>query len=314
MNIKKIFTLVIFMTTLITNAQIKLTGVVKDSIGPLEMANVIALDTVSKKIVSYGFTDANGQYKLDLQKNTVYNIKISYIGLKSVDDYVKTLDADLVKNYKMPVRIEGDTIIYNADSFKNGSERKLEDVLEKLPGVEVNDAGEIEVEGKVVEKIMVDGKEFFSGDTKLATKNIPSNAVDKIQVLRNYGDVSQLRGVQDNQDRVAINIKLKEGKKNFWFGDVTAGLGNATNDDLYLFQPKLFYYTPKYTINIIGDLNNLGDVVLDRNDIRGFGGGFRSQSPSNGTNLSIGSAKCKFKKRQSNRNQIKCNKLQLLTN
>ena len=79
------------MTTLITNAQIKLTGVVKDSIGPLEMANVIALDTVSKKIVSYGFTDANGQYKLDLQKNTVYNIKISYIGLKSVDDYCKNI-------------------------------------------------------------------------------------------------------------------------------------------------------------------------------------------------------------------------------
>ena len=89
MKIKKILTLVIFMTTLITNAQIKLTGVVKDSIGPLEMANVIALDTVAKKIVSYGFTDANGQYKLDLQKNTVYNIKISYIGLKSVDDYCK---------------------------------------------------------------------------------------------------------------------------------------------------------------------------------------------------------------------------------
>ena len=126
MNIKKILTLVIFMTTLIASAQIKLTGVVKDSIGPLEMANVIALDTVSKKIVSYGFTDANGQYKLDLKKNTVYNIKISYIGLKSVDDFVKTLDADLVKNYKMsndnmldeitivskmPVRIEGDTII-----------------------------------------------------------------------------------------------------------------------------------------------------------------------------------------------------------
>ena len=106
----------------------------------LEMANVIALDTVAKKIVSYGFTDANGQYKLDLQKNTVYNIKISYIGLKSVDDFVKTTDSDVVKNYKMsndnmldeitivskmPVRIEGDTIIYNADSFKNGSEAKV---------------------------------------------------------------------------------------------------------------------------------------------------------------------------------------------
>ena len=260
MNIKKIFTLVIFMTTLITNAQIKLTGVVKDSIGPLEMANVIALDTVAKKIVSYGFTDANGQYKLDLQKNTVYNIKISYIGLKSVDDFVKTTDSDVIKNYKMsndnmldeitivskmPVRIEGDTIIYNADSFKNGSERKLEDVLKKLPGVEVNDAGEIEVEGKVVEKIMVDGKEFFSGDTKLATKNIPSNAVDKIQVLRNYGDVSQLRGVQDNQDRVAINIKLKEGKKNFWFGDVTAGLRECYKRRFISFSAKIILLYPK---------------------------------------------------------------------
>ena len=212
MKIKKIFILVIFMTTIITNAQIKLTGVVKDSIGPLEMANVIALDTVSKRIVSYGFTDANGLYKLDLKQNTVYNIKISYIGLKSVDDYLKTTDTDVIKNYKMsndnmldeitivskmPVRIEGDTIIYNADSFKNGSERKLEDVLKKLPGVEINDAGEIEVEGKVVEKIMIDGKEFFSGDTKLAAKNIPSNAVDKIQVLRNYSNVSQLSGVQN---------------------------------------------------------------------------------------------------------------------
>ena len=89
------------MTTLITNAQIKLTGVVKDSIGPLEMANVIALDTVSKRIVSYGFTDANGLYKLDLKQNTVYNIKISYIGLKSVDEFIKTAEVDLVKSYTM---------------------------------------------------------------------------------------------------------------------------------------------------------------------------------------------------------------------
>jgi hypothetical protein len=191
---------------------------------------------------------------------------------------------------KMPVTIKGDTIIYNADSFKNGSERKLGDVLEKLPGVEINDDGEIEVQGKVVEKIMVDGKEFFSGDTKLATKNIPSNAVDKIQVLRNYSNVNQLSGVQNNQDRVAINIKLKEGKTNFWFGDVTAGAGNSSDTGLYLFQPKLFYYTPKYTINVIGDLNNIGDVVLSRRDVRSFGGGFQSQSPSNGTNINIADA------------------------
>ncbi len=303
---KKILLFAIFMVSWVSTAQINYSGVVKDSIGePLEMANVIALDTVANRIASYGFTDAKGVFKLDLAKNTVYNIKISYVGFKEISEFVTTKEVNMSKNYtmyednmleginivsKMPVTIKGDTIIYNADSFKNGSERKLKDVLEKLPGVEINDAGQIEVEGKAVEKIMVDGKEFFSGDTKLATENIPSNAVDKIQVLRNYSNVSQLSGVQNNQDRVAINIKLKEGKKNFWFGDISAGGGQSQDETLYLFQPKLFYYTPKYTINIIGDVNNIGDVVISRRDARSFGGNFRSQSPSNGTNINISNA------------------------
>ena len=173
-------------------SQVQLTGVVKDSIGtPLEMANVIALDTVAKRIVSFGFTDAKGNFKLDLKTNTTYNVKISYIGYSEISQFVKTKESNQSFNFtmnedkmldgitivsKMPVTVKGDTIIYNADSFKNGSERKLEDVLKKLPGVEINDAGEIEVEGKAVEKITVDGKDFFSGDTKLASKNIPSNA------------------------------------------------------------------------------------------------------------------------------------------
>jgi hypothetical protein len=303
---KKLLLLAIFMVTFFTSAQIKLSGVVKDSIGePLEMANILAINKVTKKMASYGFTDANGNYKLELAVNTTFDVKISYVGMKTSDFVLETKSNDIIKNIflkydnsldginiisKMPVTISGDTIIYNADSFQNGTERKLEDVLKKLPGVEINAAGEIEVEGKRVEKIMIDGKEFFSGDTKLASKNIPSSAVDKIQVLRNYSNVSQLSGVQNNQDRVAINIKLKEGKKNFWFGDITAGAGDSPDTGLYLFQPKLFYYSPKYTINVIGDVNNIGDVVLSRSDARGFGGNFQSQSPSNGTNINIADA------------------------
>ena len=292
------------MVTGVSSAQIKLSGIVKDSIGdPLEMANVVAIDTVAKRIASYGFTDAKGNYKLELRKNTVYNVRISYVGMQTANLVFKTGEADLVKSVtlaydnaldeinivsKMPVTIKGDTIVYNADSFKNGSERKLEDVLKNIPGVEINDAGEIEIEGKAVEKVMIEGKDFFDGDTKLATKNIPSNAVDKIEVLKNFGDVSQLRGVQNNQDRVAINIKLKEGKKNFWFGDVTVGAGDAPDETLYLLQPKLFYYSPKYSLNVIGDVNNLGEVALNNRDIRNFGGGFRSQSQGNGTNINLG--------------------------
>jgi len=297
---------VLFFITTLSHAQIRFTGIVKDSLEiPLEMANAIAIDTITKAIHSYGFSDANGVFMLNLKKNKTYNIKVSYIGFKSVDEFITTTTDDIVKNYlmafdntldeieivsKMPVTVKGDTIIYNADSFKNGTERKLEDVLKNLPGVEVNDDGQIEVEGKRVEKITVDGKEFFSGDTKLASKNIPSNAVDKIQVLRNFTNVGQLSGVQDNQDRVAIDIKLKKGKDKFWFGDVYSGAGASPNDNLYLFQPKLFYYTPKYTLNFIGDVNNLGEAVLNRRDLRNLNGGFVSQSPSNGTNINLASA------------------------
>ena len=90
-----------------------------------------------------------------------------------------------------------------------------------------------------------------------------------------------------------------------------AGAGNSADTDLYLFQPKLFYYTPKYTINVIGDVNNLGDVVLSRRDLRSFGGSFRSQSPSNGTNINIGDAGIGFlsagaRNANQNRNEVVC--------
>ncbi|MHA7842667.1 MAG: carboxypeptidase regulatory-like domain-containing protein [Winogradskyella sp.] len=289
-----------------TFAQIKMQGVVKDSIGtPLELANVIAINQETNGLESYAVTNDKGKYILSLGKNGKYKLQVSYIGLTTYEEIISTAETDITKDftlmpdnaldaveltYEMPVTIKGDTLIYNADSFKNGSERKLEDVLAKLPGVEINDDGQIEVEGKAVSKIMVEGKDFFDGDTKLATKNIPSNAVDKVQVLRNYAEVGQLRGVQNNQDNVAINIKLKEGKKNFWFGDVTAGAGAAPspNDELYLVQPKLFYYSPKYSINLIGDMNNIGEVALTNRDLRGFGGGFRLPSRTSGTNINLG--------------------------
>ena len=187
------------------------------------MANAIAINMVTKKLDSYGFTDANGNFKLNLKKNTTYSIKVSYIGFKTTDIIVKTEEVDLSKDvslgiddtldevnvtYKMPVTVKGDTIVYNADSFKNGTEKKLGDVLENLPGVEVNDDGEIEVEGKTVKKIMVEGKDFFDGDTKIATKNIPADAIDKIEVLKNHSEVGQMRSVTDNEDNIVINICL----------------------------------------------------------------------------------------------------------
>ena len=320
----KISFIVMFCLTNITFSQIKMQGVVKDSIGTsLELANVIAINQETKTLQSYGITDQSGRYKLSLSKNTSYSIQVSYIGMKTFTEAISTKEDDITKDvvlqpdnaldaveltYEMPVSVKGDTLIYNADSFKNGTERKLEDILEKLPGVEINDDGQIEVEGNVVSKLMVNGKDFFDGDTKLATKNIPSNAVDKVQVLRNYSEVGQLSSVTNNQDNVAINIKLKEGKENFWFGNVTAGAGASPDSELYLLQPKLFYYSPKFSLNFIGDLNNTGELALTRRDIRGFGGGFRSPSRSSGTSINLGDNGLGFLTTQNNALEIE-NKL-----
>ena len=298
-------------------AQIKLEGVVKDSIGnPLDLANVVAINQETKALDAYGITNDQGRYKLSLKKNASYKLQVSYIGMKTGEELFESKDADIVKNftlkndntldeinlvYEMPVVVRGDTLIYNADSFNKGTERKLGDVLKNLPGVEINDDGQIEVEGKVVTKVMVEGKEFFDGDSKLATQNIPSNIVDKIQVLKNYAEVDQLSGVTNNQDNVAINIKLKEGKTNFWFGNVTFGGGASNQNALYLIQPKLFYYSPKYSINTITDLNNIGEVAFTRRDYFNFTGGFRNPSRSSGTNINLGSNNLGFLTVQNNR-------------
>ena len=315
------FTLALLLVSSIGLSQVKLQGVVRDSLGsPLELANVIAINKQSSALESFSVTTEDGKFMLSLSKNQTYNMQVSYIGMKTFEQEISTQEQDIIKDfnlsldnnldaielsYEMPVTVRGDTLIYNADSFKNGSERKLEDVLKNLPGVEINEDGQIEVEGKVVNKLMVNGKDFFDGDTKLASKNIPSKAVDKIQVLRNYSEVGQLSGVTNNQNNVAINIKLKEGKENFWFGTVTAGGGVSEDDALYLAQPKLFYYSPKFSLNFIGDLNNTGETALSRRDIRSFGGGFRAPSNTSGTSINLGDNSLNFLTNQKDALEVK---------
>ena len=319
---KHLFLLFIFTNSVIFS-QIKMTGKVTDSIGtPLELANIILINSESNSLETFAMSDDKGNYKLSLKKNTSYNLQVSYIGMSTFSQMLMTKDDDIFKNfslqsnnqldaveltYEMPVVISGDTLVYDADSFKTGTERKLEDVLKNLPGVEINDDGEIEVEGKAVTKVMVEGKDFFDGDSKIASKNIPSNAVDKVQILKNYAEVGQLSSVQNNQDNIAINIKLKKGKDKFWFGNILAGSGESPNYtqnqdlDLYIFQPKLFFYSPKYSINVIGDLNNIGEQAFTRRDYWNFSGGFNRPSGKSGTNISLGNNNLSFLQLQNNR-------------
>ncbi len=304
---KNTILIALFFITSISFAQsVKLEGLITDSktVG-LEMANVMAVNKATKAMDSYAITNDKGKFLLNLKPNTTYSLKISYLGMQNKELEITTTSENSIKNIaleeggieldgveivrEMPVSIKGDTIVYNADSFKSGTERKLEDILKKLPGVEVNADGEIEVEGKKVSKLMVEGKDFFDGDTKLGVKNIPADAIDKIQVLRNYSEIGALKGVENNQDNVAMNIKLKSGKKNFWFGDMTAGIGVAHEESRYLINPKLFYYSPKYSINLITNFNNIGELPLTVQDYFKFTGGFRGMMQKGGSSFNVSS-------------------------
>ena len=284
----------------LVNAQrITVNGQVTDSLNnPLELSNVIAINPRTKAITSYAITDSEGRYKLLLNRDSLYLLKASYLGyqpwektirpggdmmqqiiLKPAPDQLD--EVELVQ--ELPVSISGDTITYRTDAFTTGKERKLEQVLEQLPGFEVDDDGQIKVQGKDVSKVLVEGKEFFDGDTKMATKNIPANAVDKVQVLRDFNEIGPLSGVSDSDD-LALNIKLKEGKKNLWFGDLSAGLGP---EERYIAHPNVFYYSPKMSVNFIGDLNNIGEQAFTLQDYFRFNGGLASLGRRAGSSINL---------------------------
>ncbi|MDA9001695.1 carboxypeptidase-like regulatory domain-containing protein, partial [Flavobacteriaceae bacterium] len=225
---KKILSIIFLLSFILTYSQVRFEGKVSDAFGNNIMgANVIAIEKESKILDGFGISSDTGYFRVSLKKGTDYEIKVSFIGFKEVvfdlnltetfekniilEEQAEALDeVELV--YTMPVTIKGDTIVYDADSFNTGTEKKLADVLKNLPGVEINEDGRVEVEGKEITKITVEGKDFFDGDSKLATQNLPAKAVGKIEVLRNFTEAGQLRNVTNNEDNIAINISLKSGK------------------------------------------------------------------------------------------------------
>jgi len=176
---KKILVLFsIFLANFSFSQTIRFEGnVLESGKAPLEMANVMAVNQATKGIDAYAITNDKGKFVLNLKQNSSYSIKVSYLGMQNKEINLVTKTENITQNIslepggieiegveivrEMPVSIKGDTIVYNADSFKNGTERKLEDVLKKMPGVQVNADGEVEVEGKKVTKLMVEGKDFF---------------------------------------------------------------------------------------------------------------------------------------------------------
>ena len=218
--------------------KIVLKGTVKDSLtNALSYANVIAKPKDVSKNLQFAITDEEGYYKLFFSKGDTVTVSISYLGFKK-KEYLFKAKENTTKNFilqaseeqlneiviEMPVTVKGDTTTFKTEKFITGEERKLKNVLKKLPGVEVDKKGNVTVQGKKVTTMLVDNKKFFGGNSKLAVENIPADAVGNIEVIDNYNEVAFLKGLSDS-DELAMNIQLKEDKKRFIFGDVEAGKG-----------------------------------------------------------------------------------------
>ncbi|OUL62269.1 carboxypeptidase-like regulatory domain-containing protein [Flavobacterium sp. AJR] len=269
-------------------------GVISDdSNKPLESANVIAKPLQEKADLKFAIADNRGRYKLELDKQVKYEIIVSYIGFVE-DVFILEAESDkmahdfklkptgeklkeiVIKHDFKPIIVKKDTLIFDVKSFSNGNERKMKEILEKLPGVEVDKNGTVTVQGKKVTKMLVEGKSFFGGGSKLAVENIPANALDKIEVIDNFNEVGFMKQVSDNDD-LAINVKLKEDKKKFVFGDIEAGAEvGADENGFYLVHAALFYYSPKANFGFITDLNNIGKSSFTFDDLLRFRGGVSS--------------------------------------
>ena len=277
-----------------------LTGLVLDSLNrPIAYANVIAINQSTQKIAGFGISNNEGKFKVTLLEGPSYLIRVSFVGYRQFEQALNTWDSDapqlvILKQSdtqlglvevvsEMPVTMKGDTLTYKTDAFTTGTERKLEDVLEKLPGFQVDEDGGVKVQGKTVDKVLIDGKPFMDGNTKLATKNLPANAVDRVQVLKNFNEVGPMRGL-DTNETLALNIQLKDGKKNMVFGDLTAGVGPQKR---YLAHANTFYYAPKLNVNFIGGTNNVGEQPFTLQDYFRFSGGMGGLASRAGSRVQV---------------------------
>lgn len=281
--------------------QSSVTGKIADEKGNvLELATTALLFPADSTVAYFAMSNDQGIFELTGVREGDYLLHVSQFGYApklipmKVSGVVNTglillkeegenLEQVEIVAERTPLAINGDTIEYNAAAFKTKPDGVVEDLLQKLPGVEVDASGNIKAQGQTIEKITVDGKEFFSNDPKVVTKNLPADAVKKVQVFDGKTDDEKFSGIDDgNQDRT-INLVLKEDRKRLWFGSVMAGGGT---DYHYQSALKAFRFTPENQVAFLGNTNNINQFGFSINDYIDFNGGLR--------NFTNGSARLEF--------------------
>lgn len=258
--------------------------------GPLPMATILFLNPKDSTLVNYGSTNKEGVFEVKNLNRGEYLFKVTYIsqetlwikispkpeetiidlGVQKMEPASTLLGEVQIKGERAPVTIKKDTIEFNAGSFKTQPNAVVEDLLKKLPGMEVDNDGTIRAQGEQVQRVTVDGKEFFGRDPKLATRNLPADAVEKVQVFDRKSDQAQFTGIDDGQREKTINLELKEEKRNGMFGNVTGGYGT---DDRFTGRLSLNRFSKGQQLSIVGTGNNVNDQGFSIDDYMTFTGG-----------------------------------------
>ena len=283
-------------------------GVVAEqgSLEPLIQASIRLLAAKDSSLVKTAVSDIDGKFSLQNIKAGKYIVEASYVGYST-----QTRDIDLKRNLRIdtlllapssvmlkeavvtgirtPVKVMEDTVEFNADSYKTQPNAVVEDLLKRLPGVEVDSEGKITANGKSVTKILIDGKEFFNDDPTVASRNLPVNMVDKLQVVDRKSDLARITGVDDGEEETVINLTVKKGMNNGWFGTVEGGYGT---DDRYKASFNVNRFWNGNQITFLGGANNVnelgfGDGTSGR--FRRFGGSTGvTSSRAFGLNFNVG--------------------------
>lgn len=264
-------------------------------------------DTSAQK--QFTFADKNGQFRFRDVKPGSYSLDISMLSMSPKQINIEVADSDsivklpeiiltqegttlqetVITAVKAAVVAKQDTLEFNAGSYRTAANASVGDLLKKLPGVEVASDGSITSGGKSISKILVDGKEFFADDPAMATKNLPSDMVDKVQVIDKKSDLAKLTGVDDGEEETVINLTVKKNMKNGWFGTVAAGYGT---DGRYEANFNINSFTNDNQFSIVGganNTNNLGFSDMGRGRFMNFGpSGGLTDSRRLGFNFNVG--------------------------
>ena len=265
-------------------------GTLKDSIAnrALNSATVSLVYANDSSLVSFSRTNEAGVFNFKNVSPGNYLISVSYVGYipkwvpvitgteKTVDmgliymNDVNTMSTVTVTARRPPVVINGDSVEFNSENFKTAPNAVVEDLLKKMPGMEVDKSGGITVNGKKVTKVFVNGKEFFTGDPVMATKNLPADAVDKIQVYDRKSDQAMFTGIDDGSEETAINLKLKKDRNKSTFGKLNGGAGTPSVFDA---QGNVNVINNEEQFSAIGGANNTNRQNFSNRNIVNFSGG-----------------------------------------